>query len=197
MKWLRRIAIATVAVVATGVGISRALEAPAGDPEVIELLSGINYVPDQGSIDSVLGDAAIGELIAIAEDSSSNSDPGLRIRAFMALGQYRGSVGESDATEALRRALLKFSPRNRGSELLYLRASLLSLAKLEQEDAVADLVPLLDHASRDTRAACAQALGITGSDTAILPLRQRAQVEEQEQVLLAIEDALFVLADDN
>ncbi len=192
MKWLARIGVAAVALGAGGVGLSLALEAPAGDPEVVELLSGMTFVPDQGSLDSVLGEAAIGELISIAE---KGSDPGLRLRAYGALGEYDGNADEFAATQALRRAVTKFAPFERGTELLYLRASIRSLALLDGAEAVPDLVPLLGHAMRDVRATAAQALGSTKSESAILPLRQRAQVEEEEQVLLAIEDALFELAD--
>lgn len=182
-----------------GAGIAGALEAPPGDPEVVELLSGMSYVPDQGSIDSVLGSAAVDELIAIAEDSSATADPGLRIRAFGALGQYGGSKDEAAASFALRSAINKFAALGRGTEVLYLRASMLSLSQLESGtgSAVPTLVPLLSHSLRDIRAACAQALGITMSQDAVLPLRQRAQVEEEDQVLIAIEDALFQLASGN
>ncbi len=178
---------------ALGAGIATALDAPPGDPEVVELLGGMNYVPDQSSIDAVLGATAVDELIAIAEDDSQGSDPGLRMRAFRALAQYDGSPDEGTASAALRRAIDTFGTLERGTELLFLRASMLSLATLDGANAVPDLVGLLPHPSRDIRAACAQALGITGSSAAIVPLRNQDLDETVPQVKIAIADALFHL----
>ena len=192
MKWTYHILGAALAGGAY-VGIATALDAPPGDPEVVELLGGMNYVPDQRSIDEVFPVAAVDELVAIAEDDSQGSDPGLRMRAFRALAQYDGSADEGVASSALRRAISTFGPLDRGTELLFLRASMLSLAILDGPSAVPDLVGLLAHPSRDIRAACAQALGITGSPAAILPLRNQDLNETVEQVEIAIDDALFVL----
>jgi len=197
MKWLYRILGATLAVGAATAGIAIALESPPGDPDVVELLGGMNYVPDQSKIDAVLGATAVDELIAIAEDTSLGSDPGLRMRAFRALAQYDESPDEALASAALRRAITTFAASDQGTELLFLRASMLSLATLDGSNAVPDLVSLLSHPSRDIRAACAQALGITDSDTAILPLRNQDLVETVPQVKVAIASALFQLDSNN
>lgn len=178
---------------ATGVGIAVALEPPPGNPDVVELLSGLSYVPDKSAIDAVLGATAVEDLVQIAEDNSVDADAGLKLRAFRALGEYEVNPQRAVAAAALRGAIDRFATENEGTELLYLRASMRSLAHIDGSNAVVDLVNLLEHPSRDIRAACAQALGITGSDAAIQPLRLRALIEREPQVKLAIADALFQL----
>mgnify|MGYP003647887881 CR=1 FL=1 len=197
MKRVAYILGATLVAAAAMAGIAVALDSPPGDPEVVELLGGMNYVPDQSRIDAVLGATAVDQLIAIAEDDSQGSDPGLRMRAFRALSQYGGSPDEVLASAALRRALTTFAANDEGTELLFLRASMLSLATVDGPSAVPELVGLLQHPSRDIRAACAQALGITESDAAILPLRNQDLVETVPQVKLAIASALFQLDSNN
>tara|TARA_R110002073_G_scaffold74100_6_gene181191 strand:- start:2705 stop:3298 length:594 start_codon:yes stop_codon:yes gene_type:complete len=182
---------------AAGAGIASALEAPPGDPQVVELLGGMNYIPDKSDIDEVFGAVAVEELVAIAEDSSPSSDPGMRMRALRALAQYGESPAKEGAAAALRRAIATFGSVVRGTEVLFLRASMLSLATVDGPSAVPDLVALLSHPSRDIRAACAQALGITGSNDAILPLRNQDLTEEVPQVQIAIADALFLLDSNN
>lgn len=193
MKRSLQILAGLVLASATGAGLATALEAPPGDPEVVELLSGMSYVPDRETIDGILGATAVEELVQIAEDTSISSDPGVKLRAFRALGEFDENPERTVATAALRRAIASFEPENAGTELLYLRASMLSLARIDGANSVSELVDLLAHPSRDIRAACAQALGITGSDAAIQPLRNRALVETEPQVQLAIADALFRL----
>ena len=60
-------------------------------------------------------------------------------------------------------------------------------------DDVGLLVGLLDHASRDIRAATARALRDLCNSNAVVPLRMRYTVEPTEQVKLAISDALRIL----
>lgn len=177
----------------TSAGLAMTLQAPGGDPAVVELLSGISYSPSKNSIDLVMGSAALEDLIAIAEDSSADSDPGVRIRAWRALGEYPLSPDAALASDALRGGIAEYANSSSGTDLLFLRACMLSLAQLDGDNSVTDLVPRLSHQSRDIRAAAAQALGITGSSAAYQPLLDRALVEEETQVTLAIADALFEL----
>lgn len=165
-------------------------EAPPGDARVVELLSGVDYVPNRAALDDALGAAvAADDLVAIARGSAPESaDPGVRIRAYRALGLYPGS-----ATEAALRAALAENAAGAGVETLYLRAAAESLVKVAGAGAVDDIVPLLDHASRDVRATAAVALGRTGSDAAVPSLRARLSVEEVGQVRLAIAEALRAL----
>lgn len=193
MKWRAPILGMVLAATTAGAGLAIAVEAPPGDPEVIEMLSGMSYIPDRDNIEAVMGPTAVEDLIELAEDTSASSDSGVRIRALRALGQFAQSPSRPTAAAALRRAILTFGGEVRGVKLLYLRTSMLSLASLEGANAVSSLVDLLAHPSRDIRAGCSQALGITKSDTAIPALRDRALIEEQPQVQLAIADALFQL----
>lgn len=164
--------------------------------EVRELLSSTTSAPSKSRIDLVMGSAAATELIELAEDTSIDSEPGRRIRAFAALRHFAAEPEAETVRLALKSAVNQRSAETTGTELLYLRAAMLSLAEVGMELSVPDLLPLLDHPSRDIRAACAQALGITRSDLAIVPLRDRALIEEVTQVVLAIDDALFTLESD-
>lgn len=174
-----------VAVVTAGV-----LQAPEGDPKVIELLSGVTYSPNKSSIDRILGSDAADDLVAIAQDEET-ADPGLRIRAFRALGHYGASDEVAAVQVALSDSFRDLVAKDSGVELLYLRACAISLARVGGELHVTDLIELLDHPSRDIRAAGAQALAITGSNTAIDPLRARSLIESEPQVQLAISEALL------
>ncbi len=161
-------------------------EAPPGDPAVVEMLTGIDYIPTRGTIDSALGADAVDQLIAIAGgDAAESADPGVRIRAYRALALYPGAATEAE----LRAGILQHSAGS-GVDTLYLRAAVDSLVQIAGPDAVDDVVPLLDHASRDVRASAAMALGDTGSEDAVSPLRARLSVEQVGQVRLAIAEAL-------
>lgn len=164
--------------------------------EVRELLSSTTNAPSKSRIELVMGSTAAPELIELAEDTSIDSEPGRRIRAFAALRHFAADPEAETVRLALQSAVNQRSAETTGTELLYLRAAMLSLAEVGMELSVPDLLPLLDHPSRDIRAACAQALGITRSDLAIVPLRDRALIEEVTQVVLAIDDALFTLESD-
>ena len=164
-------------------------EPPPGDPAVVESLSGIDHVPTRGTLDGLLGGAAESTLIAIARGIAEESaDPGVRIRALRALAAYPSAATET----ALREAIADHAGEQE-LDTLYLRAAVDSLVQVAGPDAVTDLVPLLDHASRDVRASTARGLGDTGSDAAVSPLRARLSVEEVGQVRLAIAEALRVL----
>lgn len=193
MKTRGKLIVLSAVLGVTSASLAMTLQAPVGDPEVVELLSGISYSPNKNSIDLVMGAAAIEDLIAIAEDSSAGSDPGVRIRAWRALGEYPLSPDANLASDALRAGVTEFASATTGTDLLLLRACMLSLAQLDGDNSVADLVPRLSHTSRDIRASAAQALGITGSSAAYQPLLDRALVEQEAQVKLAIADALFEL----
>ena len=184
----RSIWVAAIAIALGGGGLAIALT-PA-DP-VVELLSGISFTPSKSNIDLVMGNAALEDLITIAQDETKGSDVGLRIRAFRALGVFEESDNKDLAVAALTESVILYKGANFGEEVLFLRASILSLAQLSKENSVDTIIGLLSHPSRDIRAASAQALGITGSVDAVQPLRNQALVEEQTQVKLAIADALF------
>lgn len=181
-----------IACALAGAGVALAIQP---SDEVVELLSGTANSPTKGRIELVMGDTAVDDLIAIANDTGADSDPGLRIRAISALRHFGQTADSEVARLALVAAVdLHKAPTDAsGTQLLYLRASMLSLAEVGGELSVPNIVDLLDHPSRDIRAACAQGLGITGSSTAVQALRDRALIEPEPQVQLAIADALFEL----
>ncbi len=192
MKFHKRAAFALSFALCGG---GRALAVQPAD-DVVELLSATANAPSKSRIDLVMGPTAVADLIEIADDTSAEADPGLRIRAYGALRHFSQSADGETARLALKAAVALHTNETTGTQLLYLRAAMLSLAEVGQESSVPDLLGLLSHPSRDIRAACAQALGITGSVSAILPLRDRALIETELQVELAIADALFVLNSD-
>ncbi len=164
-------------------------EAPPGDLAVVEALSGIDYVPTRGTLDGLMGAAAETSLIAIARGTAEEAnDPGVRLRAYRALAAY-----PSAATESTLRGGIAEHAGGGDLDTVYLRAVVDSLVEVAGPNAVDDLIPLLDHASRDVRASTARALGDTGSEDAVSPLRARLSVEEVGQVRLAIAEALRAL----
>ena len=186
---LAAIGVVAALAIARAASVAPSGEPPPGDPAVVETLSGIDHVPTRGTLDGLMGGAAESTLIAIARGVAEESaDPGVRIRAYRALAAYPGAATQT----ALRAAIADHSGEDE-LDTLYLRAAVDSLVQVAGPDAVTDLVPLLDHSSRDVRASTARALGDTGSDDAVSPLRARLSVEEVGQVRLAIAEALRVL----
>lgn len=166
------------------------------DQDVIEILSGVDFVPPKNSLDGVLGETALEDLINIAQDP--DEDAGLRIRAYRALAHYPGALTE----EALRTAIIAHSSdgqvalESTGVDTILLRAAMSSMASVAKSRAVNHIGWILDHQSRDVRAAAAQALALTGSITAEPLLRARLGKEEVPQVRLAIEEAIRILHGD-
>jgi HEAT repeat protein len=159
---------------------------PAEEP-VSELLSGIEFVPDRGALDDVMGDAAPALLIAIARGRNANlSGAGHRIRAYRALALYPSE----EIASTLRTAVAEHGAVARGVDTVYVRAAMDSLALVAPDSAVSALAPMLAHASQDVRAGAARALGATGSSGVVAVLRERLAVEPVLHVRLAIADAL-------
>lgn len=170
------------------------LDPPAGDPNLVELLSGIDFVPSRPALDAQLGPTAEAQLIAIARTGSPIADPGVRIRAYRALALYATPTTESELIDAV-----SMSGHGGGTDTLdnlYLRAAMDSLATVAGPDGVVHISPHLNHASRDVRAAAARALATCGSAAAVQPLRARLLVEPEEQVKAAISKAIRVLDSD-
>lgn len=188
-----RLFLIAIAMASAGGGIAMAVQP---SEEVVELLTATTSSPSKTRIVIVMGETAADELIAIAEDTSADSDPGLQISAYAALRHFEQSPESETVRLALKAAVVQRQGESTGTPLLVLRAAMLSLAEVGRATSVSDLLPLLSHPSRDIRAACAQALGITGSDAAITPLRDRLLDETVPQVKLAIDDALFELDSD-
>lgn len=189
------IALGLLAGALVAVGAVRALEPPAGDPELVELLSGISFVPSRSNLDLVLGDAPVEDLVELLDTPPGELDPGVRLRALRALGQYADDASADLAVETLELAVADHEDADEGIDVLYLRAAMGSLAVVAGPSSVDHLVPLLGHPVRDIRVAAAESLAVTGSAEAVSSLRARAAVEEVLQVRLAIMEALRQLED--
>jgi hypothetical protein len=127
------------------------------------------------------------DLIDLARDGEA--DPGVRLRAYRALGLYPGGT----ARAALLEDLVALQPPEPGIQQLYLRAVIEAVGQVGEPQDVVNLVSLLDYEpSRDIRAATADALRNLGChcDSARIPLGDRLDVETSQQVVLAIQHAL-------
>jgi hypothetical protein len=135
------------------------------------------------------------DLIALARDIEA--DPGVRLRAYRAIGLYPGAAAQN----ALRADLLALASAQPGTEQLYLRAAIEALGEVgDSVEDVPNLVPFLDYEpSRDIRAATADALRQLGCAcaAAIDPLQARLTIEQlpdgSRQVEYAITRALRAL----
>lgn len=160
---------------------------------VLDTLTTIDSVPTKKQLDHVfpVGQAAQG-LSTIARDTSG--DYGIRLRAIHALAKYCDpcSTGEL-AHQTLRQLIDDTRTELAGANLLLLRAAIETIGTLQVASDVNVLVSLLDHPSRDIRAAAARALRDLCNTQAITPLRVRYTSEQTEQVKLAISEALRIL----
>jgi len=158
-------------------------------------LTTIDSVPTKPQLDAVFkGEAAaLMNLSTIAKDTTE--DIGIRLRAIHALSKYCGSPCTSDdlAHQSLSILIADEREETAGSSVLLLRAAIETIGVLHVSTDVDVLVPLLDHGSRDVRAATVRALRDLCNTQAIIPLRARYTAESTEQVKLAISEALRVL----
>jgi HEAT repeat protein len=161
-------------------------------------LTAIDVVPTKAQLDQAFpsGEALDG-LTTIARDTTS--DIGMRLRAIYALAKYCGDPPDTPCAEtevahqALAELVTEHVEARAGSPVLLLRAAIETLGPLRVQADVTLLLPLLDHASRDIRAATARALRDLCNPQAITPLRVRFDTEPTDQVKLAISDALRIL----
>lgn len=179
----RRHALTSVAMF---VSIGLATSAPAGGSattDVIEALSGIDYLPGTSTLTEILG----GDLATLANVANNDGgDPGVRLRAYRSLGQF-----DSDAArQGLKVGIDRYRGAEAGTELLYLIAAAEGLGAIARPDDVSTLAPLLDAPSRDLRVVVARALGHVHDAQACALLRRRQPVEPVDQVELAIAEAI-------
>jgi HEAT repeat protein len=192
MKTTRATAIAVVAssglLVASAIGDppSRHLAFSLAQPQ-IDVLSVMDKVPEQEEIEGAFGDTPVEGLVDVAQ-GESEADPGVRLRAYRALALYPGNA---TAHAELVAAIGRYAAPATSIEVLYLRAAIEALGVSGEPQDVDVLVPMLDfEASRDIRAATADALRELGAAAAIDPLRDRYAREQTAQVRLAISQAL-------
>jgi len=158
-------------------------------------LTPIDSVPTTSELDALFPDAgsALDGLALIAQDSTT--DVGIRIRALHALTQYCAApCADGDPAH---QALVQFIVNNQtdatGTTSVMLRSAIEALGPQRVATDLTLLEGLLDHPSRDIRAATAHALRDLCNTNAILDLRIRESIETTDQVRLAISEALRVL----
>jgi hypothetical protein len=157
------------------------------------VLTTIDQVPTKGQLDAVLNmpmqPPPEQQLLTIAQDTTS--DVGIRLRSVTALSKYCTQACDGDPVHtALSNLIRDNANAHSGSGLLLLRAAIEAIGPLKVSNDLGILAPLLDHPSRDIRAATARALGQLCNSAAITPLRQRYQNESTQQVKLAISATL-------
>ncbi len=182
------IAVFATAAFATG-GVSTLTE------HVRNTLTTIDTIPTKILLDDAfeLEGGALPRLAEIATDK--DIDIGVRVRAIHGLGKYCPVPCDNNelAHESLTALIELTENETLGEPVVLLRAAIETLGALKVSEDYALLVNLLDHPSRDIRAATARALRDTCNNQAIFPLRVRYTAETSEQVKLAISEALRIL----
>jgi HEAT repeat protein len=162
-------------------------------------LTTIDQVPTKPQLDQVFGTNALASLASIATDPDDGIDQGVRLRAIHALAKYCGGApgtpcGVNDlAHQSVLAVITQTRTAQSGTPVLVLRAAIETLGEMRVASDVTTLTPLLDHPSRDIRAATARSLRDLCNPQAITPLRTRYSNEMTDQVKLAISEALRIL----
>lgn len=165
------------------------------------VLTSIDSVPTRGQLDYALQmapDGPLQTLTSLATDADPNGpvDPGIRLRAIHALSKYctgTPCAGTDPAHQAAVAVLQQTGNATSGRDVLFLRAAIETLGLMKVSTDETSLVGLLNHPSRDIRAATARALRDLCNPQAVLPLRARYSSETTDQVKLAISEALRIL----
>ncbi len=167
---------------------------------VINTLTPIDSLPSSQQINTVFNNSPVEALANLQQIANPTNfvDRGVQLRAVRALIHYCATTpcSDSDPAHATLVAIAtnpKYRDSRSGSDLLVLRAAIESLGVLQVPVDVGILVPQLQHPSRDIRAAVARALRDLGNTLAIQSLRARYNIEDTQQVRIAISDALRVL----
>lgn len=174
-----------VSTAAMFVTVTVATSAPAGGgtpTEIIALLSGIDFMPDTATLSAVVN----GDLTTLADVANEDGDPGVRIRAYRALGQF----DDDRARQGLKTGIDRYRTATAGTELLYLMAAAEGLGLIGGPADVPVLAPLLDAPSRDLRVVTTRALAAIGDTQACDLLRARSSVEPEPQVEIELDLAL-------
>ena len=162
-------------------------------------LTAIDVVPPRDEIDTALtgsgSQTPVPQLEELAADGSA--DTGVRLRAINVLPQYCPCVGSADPVRvAVQTVIAQNQSALAGADLVVLRAAIESLGALYPKvpEDYSPLKPLLNHPSRDIRAATARAIAGVCNTAAINDLRVRYQNESTDQVKLAISETLRILS---
>jgi len=168
-------------------------------------LTAIDVVPTKDELDTALMGSGAGsqtpvqQLEALAT-GSAGSDTGVRLRAINVLPQYCPCSGSADPVRiAVQDVITQYGSALSGADVVVLRAAIESLGALRptSTDDYTFLKPLLNHPSRDIRAATARAIAGLCNTTATNDLRVRYQNESTDQVKLAISATLRILSQPN
>lgn len=151
---------------------------PPSRHQVRQLLSGFEETPGAATW-RALGPETLGVLVALYDDASA--PPYVRLRAVHAVSFY--------PSEATRTFLLAVARAPRQSDL-FVRQSLLSLARAFGPRAVEDIRPFLDSPEPIVREGAALGLGRIGTEAAREALRRRLVVEGPGPIRHTIERAL-------
>jgi HEAT repeat protein len=164
-------------------------EAPAASAD--DLLGAIDFAPQRSDLDAAMPATALDQLVGFATDETE--DPGKRLRAIRALALYPSDQAKGALLSILGQQDPHVAPP--GTETLYLRAAIESLAEIGGPDEVPVIAEFLEAIGStelqglDLRATAARALGVIGSPTAVTPLRAR-QNDPAPEVRFAITEAL-------
>ncbi|HEU4615006.1 MAG TPA: HEAT repeat domain-containing protein [Kofleriaceae bacterium] len=190
--------IVVVALVLTGaVAIATAVN-DLGDAG--NALTTIDMIPTRQQLDNAFAKEKLIPLATLIElattDDTSRDGIAIRLRAIHALAKYCNPT-PCTASDPVHQAVASVVPATQnaatGSSVLLLRAAVETLGIMRVSTDVNTLIPLLDHPSRDIRAATARALRDLCNTQAITPLRTRYSGELTDQVKLAISEALRIL----
>jgi hypothetical protein len=161
-------------------------------------LTTIDHLPTKGQLDTVLTDPMhVKTPTELLVDYATTSDNiGIRLRAITALSSYFVSCADSDPVHStLTQLIADNASAHSGANLLILRAAVEADGPLRcQVKDRPSLEALLNHPSRDIRAAAAHALAALCDTNAADALSQRYQIESTDQVKLAISEALRILS---
>lgn len=158
---------------------------PSARTEIERQLSGIDFLPDAGTLSDLLSGNTAG-LVAVATTDDMAVSPGIRIRAFRSLGLFNDPIAHT----ALTNAIAAYRDSDVPLDQLYLIAALEALGDIAAEHELAIIAASFGHDRRDIRAAAARALGETGRVSACALLIGQHDHETDLQVRLAIGDAL-------
>lgn len=195
----------TVLATILGCGVAASLAFATGNisgltPKVRDTLTTIDTVPTKAQLDDAFDGTALTSLSTIARDEGR--DVGVRLRAIHALAKYCPDPCSSseEAHQSLTTLIGKKRNDTLGEPIIVLRAAIETIGTLHVASDVDVLLggatgdaSLLDHPSRDIRAATARALRDLCNSQAVIPLRVRYTSEPTEQVKLAISEALRIL----
>lgn len=190
---MKRVAL-TVLACAVAASVAFATGSTAGLTErVRNTLTSIDTVPTKIQLDIAFENQALPNLSTIAQDKTL--DVGVRVRAIHALAKYCPDPCSTSelAHQSLTTLINETRNETLGEPVVLLRAAIETIGTLQVASDVNVLIPLLDHPSRDIRAATARALRDLCNNQAVTPLRVRYTSEPTDQVKLAISEALRIL----